>query len=43
MQLFDIWQALGTSQIAEVTALVSIALPLILQFRQRNPHIKKEK
>jgi len=31
MQPLDIWQVPGTPQVAEITALVSLALPLIFK------------
>jgi len=41
VQLLDIWQILGTSQIAEITALVSLAIALHPQ--QQSPLLKKNK
>ena len=45
MQLLDIWQALGTPQLAEITAVVSIAISLILaqKGQQQAVFVKQKK
>jgi hypothetical protein len=39
MQLLDIWQAIGTPQIAEITAVVSTAISIILAQRSQRQQI----
>ncbi len=40
MQSSDIWQALGTPQLAEITAVVSIAISIVLA-QKHLPRTKK--
>ena len=45
MQPSDIWQTIGSPQLAELTALVSLTLPFLLKLKKQpsvqTPHFKK--
>jgi hypothetical protein len=43
MQLPDIWQAIGTPQVAEITAVVSIVISIVLAHKSEQQQAKKEK